>query len=457
MTRTSQNLDRRPLDIAVIGSGIAGLSAAWLLSRDHHVTLYEGGSRFGGHSNTVAVSDVAGRKAIDTGFIVFNEKTYPNLTALFRHLGIATQESEMSFAVSRHAGGFEYSGGDLKGLLAQPLNLLRPRFWSMLRDLLRFYRQAPREMERLEADGTSLGAYLSARGYGTAFREDHLLPMASAIWSTPTTAISDYPAGAFLRFCANHGLLQITGRPVWRTVTGGASTYVYRMLGEISGAIHRDRRICRVTRSPSGVCLLDEHGVEARHDHVVMATHAHQARAMLADADGLETALLGAFGTTANTAVLHTDVSMMPRRRRAWAAWNFCEQPDAGKGEGAPFLTYWMNRLQALPVQQDYFVTINPPRPPAPGTLLHTEHYAHPLFNAASIAAQKRLWDIQGRRRAWFCGAWFGAGFHEDGLQAGLAVAEALGGGRRPWRVPEESGRIHLPQAGARPVEAVAA
>ena len=455
MTRASQNLDRPSLDIAVIGSGIAGLSAAWLLSRGHHVTLYEGGSRFGGHSNTVSVSAAAGPIAIDTGFIVFNEKTYPNLTALFRHLKVETQASEMSFAVSRDNGRFEYSGGDLKGLLAQPQNLLRPRFWSMVRDLLRFYAQAPREMERLEAEGTSLSAYLSARGYGAAFREDHLLPMASAIWSTPTMAIGDYPAGAFLRFCANHGLLQITGRPVWRTVTGGASTYVYRMLGEISGRIHKDRRICRVTRGPDGVRLIDERGDEARHDHVVIATHAHQARAMLVDADGSETALLNAFGTTANTAVLHTDASLMPRRRRAWAAWNFCEQPAGGNS--APFLTYWMNRLQGLPPARDYFVTINPPRSPAPGKLLHTDHYAHPLFNAASIAAQKRLWEIQGQRRTWFCGAWFGAGFHEDGLQAGLAVAEALGGVCRPWRVANPSGRIHLPPQSAWPLEAAAA
>lgn len=454
MTTASHKSDVPCLDIAVVGSGIAGLSAAWLLSRGHRVTLYEGGSRFGGHSNTVAVSEAAGRLAIDTGFIVFNERTYPNLTALFGHLGIATQESEMSFAVSRDAGGFEYSGGDVKGLLAQPRNLLRPRFWSMLRDLLRFYRQAPREMARLEREGTSLGAYLAARGYGAAFREDHLLPMASAIWSTPTTAIGDYPAGAFLRFCANHGLLQITGRPVWRTVTGGAATYVYRMLGEISGRIHSDRRICRVTRDPGGVRLVDQRGDEARHDHVVIATHAHQARAMLGDADALEADLLSAFGTSANTAVLHTDASLMPRRRRAWAAWNFCEQRDGG---GAPFLTYWMNRLQALSTAQDYFVTLNPPRPPAPGSVLHTEHYAHPLFDAASIAAQRRLWDIQGRRRTWFCGAWFGAGFHEDGLQAGLAVAEALGGVARPWQVANPSGRIHVPPEGAWRADAVAA
>lgn len=452
--RPSQRPDH-PLDIAVVGSGIAGLSAAWLLSRRHRVTLYEGAARFGGHANTVSVSGAAGPMAIDTGFIVFNEKTYPNLTALFRHLKVETRPTDMSFAVSRNDGGFEYSGGDLKGLLAQPQNLLRPRFWSMMRDLLRFYAQAPREMARLEAEGTSLGAYLSARGYGSAFRDDHLLPMASAIWSTPTDRIGEYPAGAFLRFCANHGLLQLTGRPAWRTVTGGSSSYVYRMLGEISGRIHSDRRIRRVTRLPGGISLLDESGEETQHDHVVIATHAHQARAILADADRREAALLSAFGTTANTAVLHTDASLMPRRRGAWAAWNFCEQP--GKGDGAPFLTYWMNRLQGLSSTQNYFVTINPPRPPAPGTLLHTEDYAHPLFDAASLAAQKRLWEIQGRRRTWFCGAWFGAGFHEDGLQAGLAVAEALGDVRRPWQVAEPSGRIHLPASPAwRPEVALA-
>jgi predicted NAD/FAD-binding protein len=435
------------LDVAVVGSGIAGMSCAWLLSQRHRVTLYEADERPGGHTNTVAVMTPREPLAIDTGFIVYNEKTYPNLTALFRHLGVETKPSEMSFTVSVEDGGFEYAGTDLGGLFAQRRNLVRPRFWAMMRDLLRFYRDAPRDIALMEGEGLSLGAYLDRRGYGATFQRDHLIPMASAIWSTPTAAIRDYPAAAFVRFCANHGLLQVTRRPVWRTVSGGARVYAQRLLAELSGPLHLGRKIVSVARAGDAVRLTDVAGEVATHDHVVLATHAHQAMAMLADADTRERMLLGAFGTSRNLAVLHRDASLMPLRRRAWSSWNFIEQPAAGAR--APFLSYWMNRLQSLPGDTDYFVTINPPRPPAPGTLLHTEQYAHPLFDGLSLEAQRQLWSIQGLRRTWFCGAWFGAGFHEDGLQAGLAVAEALGGVRRPWSVPEESGRIHLPAAHA--------
>jgi predicted NAD/FAD-binding protein len=433
------------LDVAVVGSGIAGMSCAWLLSQRHRVTLYEADERPGGHSNTVALATPDGTLGIDTGFIVYNETTYPNLTALFRHLGIETKPSEMSFAVSMEDGGFEYAGTDLGGLFAQRRNLVRPRFWGMMRDLLRFYRQAPRDLTMMEAEGLSLGAYLDGRGYGTAFQRDHLLPMASAIWSTPTQAIRDYPAAAFVRFCVNHGLLQIRNRPVWRTVSGGSQAYVRQLLAGVSGRLHLGRKIVSVRREAACVRLTDVTGRVATHDHVVIATHAPQALAMLDDADAREQALLGAFGRSRNLAVLHTDASLMPRRRRAWSSWNFMEQA----GAQAPFLTYWMNRLQSLPAETEYFVTINPPRPPAAGSLLHTEQYAHPLFDGRSLAAQRQLWSIQGLRRAWFCGAWFGAGFHEDGLQSGLAVAETLGGLRRPWSVPDESGRIHLPDAPA--------
>lgn len=435
------------LDIAVIGSGIAGLSAAWLLSQRHQVTVYEADDRLGGHSNTARVESPVGTLGVDTGFIVYNEKTYPNLTALFDHLGVPTEASDMSFAVSKHEGGFEYAGRDLAGLFAQPSNAFRPRFWSMIRDLLRFYREAPADIEMVEREGMSLGAYLDLRSYSPTFRDDHLLPMASAIWSTPTASIADYPAGAFLRFCVNHGLLQIARRPVWRTVSGGSANYIVRLLAGISGRVYKNRPIRAVERLDGSVRLRDMGGETMNHDHVVIATHAHQALALLTDADDMERDLLGAFGSTKNLAVLHTDHSLMPKRRRAWSSWNFVETNDEGRTSAS--LTYWMNRLQNLPPGKDYFVTINPPRPPKAGSVLQTENYAHPLFDGRSIAAQRRLWDIQGRQRVWFCGAWFGAGFHEDGLQAGLAVAEALGAVRRPWTVAAESGRIFLPDGRA--------
>jgi predicted NAD/FAD-binding protein len=442
------NLVAPQLDVAVIGSGIAGLSCAWLLSQHHRVTIYEADERPGGHTNTVTVTAGAESLGIDTGFIVYNEMTYPNLTALFKYIGIETISSEMSFAVSMGDGDFEYAGTDLGGLFAQRRNLVRPRFWAMLRDLSRFYRQAPRDIGLMEAEGLSLGAYLDSRGYGAAFQRDHILPMASAIWSTPTGAIRAYPAAAFVRFCTNHALLQATRRPVWRTVAGGSRTYVSRLLAGLSGPLHLGRKIASVTREAEHVRLVDVAGRSAVHDQVVIATHAHQALAMLGDADEQEIGLLGAFGTNRNLAVLHTDASLMPRRRRAWSSWNFIEQSKPGGA--APFFSYWMNRLQSIPGETQYFVTLNPPRPPAAGTLLHSEHYGHPLFDGRALKAQRQLWRLQGRRRTWFCGAWFGSGFHEDGLQAGLAVAEAIGGVRRPWTVAEESGRIHLPDASGR-------
>jgi predicted NAD/FAD-binding protein len=434
------------LDVAVVGSGIAGMSCAWLLSRRHRVTVYEADEMPGGHSNTVAIKTADGVRGIDTGFIVYNEKTYPNLTALFRHLKVETTPSEMSFTASMDDGRFEYAGTDLGGLFAQRRNLVRPRFWAMLRDLSRFYAQAPRDVALMEADGLSLGTYLDNRGYGAAFQRDHILPMAAAIWSTPTGAIRDYPAAAFVRFCTNHGLLQVTNRPVWRTVTGGSRRYVSRLIDGLAGSMHLGRKIVSVVREGDLVRLVDVAGRSAVHDHVVIAAHAHQALAMLGDADAQETALLGAFGTNRNLAVLHTDASLMPRRRRAWSSWNYIEQSSATGSK--PFFSYWMNRLQSIPGETQYFLTLNPPRPPAPGTLLYTKHYAHPLFDGRALRAQRQLWRLQGVRRTWFCGAWFGSGFHEDGLQAGLAVAEALGGVRRPWTVPDESGRIFLPDAG---------
>jgi predicted NAD/FAD-binding protein len=433
--------DRFDQSIAVIGSGIAGLSCAWLLSRNHRVTLYEQGPRLGGHAHTVDVAGEHGPFPVDTGFIVYNEPTYPNLTALFRHLRVPTEASDMSFAASLDDGRLEYAGTGLRGLFGQPGNLFNRRFWSMLGDLRRLYAEAPRDPIIAEPDLTSLGDWLDWRGYGTPLLEDHLLPMAAAIWSARPSEMREYPAAAFFRFCDNHGLLRLRHRPLWRTVTGGSQAYVSRLASAFSGTIHLNRGVASLKRLPDGVLLRDTNGESAQFDHAVIATHADQALAMLSDADDEEHDLLGAFGTSHNVAVLHRDPSFMPKRRAVWASWNYIgtrRDSDAG-----PCVTYWMNNLQNLRREKPIFVTLNPPRPPRHGTELFRQSYEHPLFDVRAMQAQRKLWSLQGVRRTWFCGAWFGAGFHEDGLQAGLAVAEALGGESRPWSVPPGSARIH--------------
>jgi uncharacterized protein len=428
--------------VAVIGTGISGLSAAWLLSRRCEVWVFESAGRVGGHSNTVEVPIEGRTVPVDTGFIVFNTATYPNLCALFDHLGVATQPSNMSLSVSLDAGALEYSGESIRTLFAQRRNLLNPRFWSMLRDTLRFYRQAPTDMHALDPVQTTLGEYLSQHGFGRAFREDHLLPMAAAIWSAPARALLDYPAAAFIRFHHNHGLLRVRDRPQWRTVVGGSRSYVRRLKEPFADRILLDTGVASVARTSNGVTLRDSKGREHVFDHVVIATHANQALSLLADADTHERNLLGAFRYNRNTAVLHTDPSLMPARRNAWASWNYMGRRNADQAPVS--VTYWMNRLHALTGAPDLFVTLNPQRPPHPNRVLREEVYEHPSFNTEALAAQRQLWSLQGQRNTWFCGAYFGAGFHEDGLQSGLAVAEALSGARRPWLVANESDRIVL-------------
>ena len=360
----------------------------------------------------------------------------------FEALGVRTAESDMSFAVSRDGGRFEYAGGPPLGLLAQPSLLLRPRFWSMLSGLLRFYREARRDIP--EEGATTLGNYLERRGYPRAFVEDHLLPFAAAIWSSPGTNMLDYPAAAFIRFCDNHGLLQVSERPVWRTVLGGSRAYV-DAVGEALGgeAIVTGFEAVRVERREGGVLVHARDGRRVAADQVVLATHADQALDCLDRPDPLERELLSTFAYRDNLAVLHTDTRHLPRRRRAWCSWNYVEGSGARAGE-AVSVSYWMNRLQNLETDTDYIVTLNPdPLPPESMTVRATR-YAHPVFTPATHAAQQRLWTLQGRRRTWFCGSYFGAGFHEDAVQSGLAVAEQLGAPQRPWRLDDPSSRIVL-------------
>jgi uncharacterized protein len=440
----------RPLKVAVIGSGISGLSAAWLLSRSHDVTLFEAAGRIGGHSNTVKFDSSAGPVAVDTGFIVYNEVTYPNLTALFHHLDVPTAPSNMSFAVSIGGGAFEYAGGTGLGLIAQATNLASPRFWSMVADILRFYRNAVRDLPRM--GDMSLDEYLARNGYGRAFRDEHLYPMAAAIWSTPSMEVGDYPAANFVRFCQNHGLLELWGRPIWRTVKGGSREYVERMVTHFAGRILTSTPIVAIRRLAGGVEVRDVNGNADLFDDVVIAAHADQALGMLTDATADERRILGAFRYSKNEMVLHGDIRLMPKRRAAWSSWNYLA--DTTEGLNQPSVTYWMNRLQPLGAAPPTFVTLNPCRAPREETVIRRETYEHPIFDLATERARQDLWSLQGVGNTWFCGAHFGSGFHEDGLQAGLAVAEDLGRLRRPWQVEAESARIvRRPVARPIPVE----
>ena len=442
MGHHDQNAGNRRLNIAILGSGISGLSAAWLLSQSHEVTVFEASDRIGGHSNTVEFESETGPVAVDTGFIVYNEVTYPNLTALFRALDVPTEASNMSFAVSLNDGAFEYSGGTGFGLFAQKSNIANPRFWSMMRDLLRFYRTAPRDLAIM--GGLSLDDYLNRKGYGRAFRDDHLYPMAAAIWSTPAMQVGAYPASSFVKFCCNHGLLELWNRPVWRTVRGGSREYVARMTRRFAERICISTPIQAIHRAEGRVELRDGHGRSHMFDDVVVATHADQALRMLVDASDDERRVLGAFRYSRNDAVLHGDTALMPKRRAAWSSWNYVADTRSRVSEQPtqPSITYWMNRLQPLGSAPPTFVTLNPQLPLREDTVIRRETYKHPVFDLETDRAQQDIWSLQGVRNTWFCGAHFGSGFHEDGIQAGLAVAEDLGGLRRPWQVAQESARI---------------
>jgi len=442
MTQMIPTTNRR-LSIAVVGTGIAGMSAAWLLNQGHRVTVYEQNGRIGGHSNTVDVTTPRGIIPVDTGFIVYNERNYPNLTALFRHLDVPVKDSEMSFAASLDAGKMEYAGDGLNGLLGQRINMVRPRFWRMVKDLLRFYSEAPSFLDDPKSDDISLGEYLRRERYSESFINDHLLPMGAAVWSTTAPEMKDYPAAAFIRFFQSHGLLQLKNRPQWRTVDGGSRQYVRRLTESYRDRI-RFGGVQSVSRAGNKVLVKDSQGSVQAYDHVVIATHADEAFQMLADADPLETRLLGGWRYTQNRAVLHSDSALMPRRRRVWSSWNFIGDRTHGREQNL-CVTYWMNRLQSLDPRDPLFVTLNPAREPAPGTILREFEYTHPYFDRAALSAQQQLWSLQGHRRTWYCGSYFGYGFHEDGLQSGLAVAEQLGGVRRPWTVEGESDRIILP------------
>ncbi|MBQ0794789.1 NAD(P)/FAD-dependent oxidoreductase [Zhongshania sp.] len=431
-----------PLNIAVIGSGISGLSSAWLLGKHHKVTLFEQDSRLGGHTNTVDVMTSAGTVAVDTGFIVFNQRCYPNLIALFKELGVVYQGTDMSFGVSLDKGRLEYSGSNsISTLFAQKRNLFRPRFWGMIRDLLRFYKQSAAWLHSLP-DDMSLGELLEREKFGPGFCQDHLLPMGAAIWSTPVEKFMAYPAKTFLRFCDNHGLLQVNERPQWQTVIGGSREYVKRIQQTFTGDIRLNCKVAKVRRFHDHVIITNNNGENHRFDHVVMAGHADQSLAMLDDANTDEKRLLGAFAYEQNDAVLHRDEKLMPVLGEVWSSWNYLADREQ---EGSKVsVSYWMNSLQHLPCHEQLIVTLNPLRTPRKHLVYEQFSYQHPVFDDAALNAQKHLWSLQGKQRTWFCGSYFGYGFHEDGIQSGLAVAEQLGGVSRPWNTEQASDRIHV-------------
>lgn len=420
-----------PKRIAVIGGGIAGLASAWLLSRRHRVTLFEAGDYVGGHTNTIDIAVEGHRHPIDTGFLVFNDRTYPNLCALFACLGVASVESEMSFGVSLAEPEIEWAGSDLGTVFAQRSNLLRPAFLGMLSDILRFNRETTRMAAEGDAPPVSLGDYLAAGRYGSAFRDWYLLPMASAIWSCPTRTMLDYPLATFARFCHNHGLLQIFDRPRWRTVAGGGREYVRRILDELDD-VQVATPVLGVDRRPDGVWLRCRDGAE-RFDEVVFACHSDQTLAILGAGASLdERRILGAVKYQPNLALVHTDTALLPRRRKVWSAWNYLA--GAGRPDERPVsVSYLINRLQPLPFETPVVVSLNPFTEPARDKLIRRIEYAHPVFDQAAVDAQAALPTIQGRQRSWFAGAWTGYGFHEDGLKSALVVANAFGVSA-PWQ-----------------------
>lgn len=419
--------------IAVVGSGISGSAAAWALNSVHDVTLYEDAGRAGGHTATVDVDYDGVSIPVDTGFIVYNEANYPNLTALFDHLDVATHASDMSFSMSLDRGRLEWCGDNLASVFAQKRNIMRPSFLLMLKDVLRFNRICLTDRAAGHLSDMSVGDYLNWRGFSPGFTNNYLIPMAAAIWSTPARAMLDFPAERLVNFFDNHRLIYAR-QQAWRTVTGGSRTYLEKLLAPLEGRLRLNCGVRSIRRAPGGVVVRDAQGNEDIYDQVVLAAHSDQALAMLADADAGEREILSAIPYRANRVILHRDTRLMPTRTRAWASWNYLRS-SRNDGTCDVAVTYWMNRLQGIDRQYPLFVTLNPDRDPAPESVFGEFSYDHPQFDGRAMGMQERLGGIQGRNRVWFAGAWTGYGFHEDGLSSGLAAAEALGG-IVPWRNP---------------------
>lgn len=411
------------MKIAIVGSGISGLTAACLLAGEHDITLFEAGERLGGHTDTVRLQHAGRAVTLDTGFMVFNDRTYPNFTALLNRLGVESQPSEMSFSVACEQTGLEYSGTSLNTLFAQRRNLLRPQFYGLLRDIVRFNRTAPELLKHLN-DGPSLGEYLHHQRFGAAFVERYLLPMGAAIWSAAPGQIREFPARRFVQFFHNHGLLSLSDRPQWKVIRGGADHYIAAMTRSFADRIRLNAPIAAIRRHAEYVALRTAGGPEELFDHAIVAAHSDQALRMLADPTAAERDVLSSLTYQPNEAVLHTDVSLLPQRRLAWASWNYRVLPDAGR---PATVTYWLNRLQSVPGPEQFLVTLNPHVEIDPARVLRRMTYHHPQVTASSVAAQSRYTEISGVRRTYYCGAYWGYGFHEDGVNSALAVAAQFG------------------------------
>ncbi|MEO1720140.1 MAG: FAD-dependent oxidoreductase [Pseudomonadota bacterium] len=440
--------------VAVIGGGIAGLSAAWHLSKYADVTVYEAEAQVGGHARTIdAPEPDGGYIPIDVGFIVYNSLNYPNLTELFSYVDVETTATSMSLAVSLDGGAYEYSGRGIGGLFGQRRNILRPDHWRVVRDLRRFFAEAP--VARSLPNDVTLGDWLSSQNYSDAFVARHIIPMGAAIWSTPADQMLGFPVAAFMRFFENHGLLKVRNRPQWRTVVGGSRNYVERLVEATDAAWRVSTPVREVRPHSAGVTVVSPDGSSDDFDRAVIATHGDVALSLLGEADALSRDILGAFKTTANEAVLHRDARLMPKRRRLWSSWNYVTSQGAAPASSASVtqgdradlcVSYWMNSLQPLKTSNDWFVTLNPSDAVSEETVAARLAWRHPLFDRGAIEAQSRLWSLQGRGNIWFCGSYFGYGFHEDACQAGLAVAEDISGVARPWTRDGQNDRLHLPR-----------
>lgn len=406
--------------IAIAGSGISGLAAAYMLAERHEVTLFEAGSYLGGHTNTVEVELDDRKYAVDTGFIVYNERTYPNFSRLLKQLGVATQASEMSFSVRSDRTGWEYCGSSLSGLFAQRRNIVRPAFLRMLKDILRFNRCSPALLSGAD-DQLTLGEYVAREGFSREFLEHYLIPMGAAIWSAPPSRMREFPVRYFVQFCANHGLLSLKDRPQWRTVSGGSARYIEAIRRARSFDVRLNCPVQQLIRSRDEVTVVAGQGRAERFDHVIVAVHADHALKMISEPTSAEVAILGSFSYQRNEALLHTDSSVMPRRPRAWASWNY-HVPATTQAKVA--VTYWLNRLQRITTPRPMCLTLNDDGAVDPARVLRRFTYHHPLYTSRAVVAQRQHAEISGQRRTHYCGAYWGYGFHEDGVKSALAVAK---------------------------------